>query len=185
MADNDDQSDRRRAERVPVNAEFGQIPAPTYVSDLSERGVFVHTDQRFALGTELTVRFTVILDDPVVIEARGQVVRVSNDPAGLGVEFVQLTPDMVLRLGDVVAHQRPHRLGPPIGSKIGRAAPPPGWPASVMRVPPSSGDTKIVAAPRRSTPALDDVFDANKTRVKHIQRDTGPRGDTGDEGGET
>lgn len=167
MTGGDDNSDRRRAERVPVNAEFGRLPAPTYVSDLSERGVFVHTDQRVGLGTTLTVRFTVLLDDPVVIEARGRVVRVSDDPAGIGVEFLQLSPDMLLRLGDVITHQRPRELGPPIGSKIGRAAPPPGWPASTMRAPSSgSGDTKVVPAPRPGPQPGDDAFDSNKTLVK-------------------
>lgn len=105
---------RRRAERVPVNSEFGTLPGPTYVSDLSEGGVFVHTDQLLAIGSAVELRFTVLLEDPVVLQARGRVVRHQDDPRGMGIEFTRIAPDVVLRIADVVTHARPRDLGPPL-----------------------------------------------------------------------
>jgi Tfp pilus assembly protein PilZ len=155
MSDDDSGNERRRAERVPVNAEFGRMPAPVFVSDLSEGGVFVHTSQRVPVGTELSVRFTVLLDDPVVIEARGRVVRHQLDPAGVGIAFTELSPDMALRIDDVLTRQRPRDLGPPLqGAQPTRAR---------TTAPPPSGDTRVVRAPQR--PA-DDESDGYKTLVK-------------------
>ena len=108
--------DRRRAERVAVNFEFrGDADVPTHVADLSEYGVFVQTDRHLPLGTEVDLRFTVVLDDPVVIEGRGRVVRYQDDPeVGMGFEFTQLEPEMLLRVADVVRRNRPRDSGPPV-----------------------------------------------------------------------
>ena len=107
-------SNRRRAERVPVNAEFSALGDLTYVSDLSEHGVFVHTSAIMPIGSEIELRFTVVLDDPVVFVLRGRVVRHQRDPDGMGIEFVQLTPELALRLGDVITRSRPQDLGVPL-----------------------------------------------------------------------
>ncbi|HWB74828.1 MAG TPA: PilZ domain-containing protein [Nannocystaceae bacterium] len=168
----DDGNERRRAERVPINSEFSRMPAPMFVSDLSEGGVFVHTTQRVPIGSEVTVRFTVLLDDPVVIEAKGRVVRHQLDPAGIGIAFTQLNPDMALRIDDVLTRERPRDLGPPISGSPAAAArrrttaPP--------QTPPSSGDTRIVRAPygvggtQVAPPpaAPEDEDDGYKTQVK-------------------
>ncbi len=107
--------DRRRAERVDVNFEFRDpTSAPTHVSNLSEYGVFVHTAQNLPLGSEVQLRFTIVLDDPVVIAGRGRVVRHQSDPVGMGFEFTQLEPEMLLRVADVVRRNRPRDSGPPI-----------------------------------------------------------------------
>ncbi len=108
--------DRRRAERVAVNFEFrGDADMPTHVANLSEHGVFVQTDRHLPLGTEVDLRFTVVLDDPVVIEGRGRVVRYQADPVvGMGFEFTHLEPEMLLRVADVVRRNRPRDSGPPI-----------------------------------------------------------------------
>jgi Tfp pilus assembly protein PilZ len=168
----DEGNERRRAERVPINSEFSRMPAPMFVSDLSEGGVFVHTAQRVPIGSEVTVRFTVLLDDPVLIEAKGRVVRHQQDPAGIGIAFTQLSPDMALRIDDVLTRERPRDLGPPIGGvqppvahRRATAAP---------QTPPSSGDTRIVRAPYgvggtqvAPPPAPpDDEDDGYKTQVK-------------------
>lgn len=162
---------------MPVNAEFGEA-ATTYVSDLSQSGVFVHTEQVLAIGTPITLRFTVLLEDPVSIVARGRVMRQQVTPAGLGIAFVELTPEMVLRIDDIIANRRPRDLGPPLrrgpgvitdkhrevsGSQpvaaVGRvklkrrgAAPAPG-----------KDDTKIVRAP---TDPSDARFEDSKTLMK-------------------
>ncbi len=107
--------DRRRAERVDVNFEFrGEGEAPTHVANLSEYGVFVHTERRLPLGTEVELRFTVVIEDPLLIEGRGRVVRYQDEPAGMGFEFTQLEPEMLLRVSNVVRHNRPRDSGPPI-----------------------------------------------------------------------
>jgi hypothetical protein len=182
----DEPSERRRAERVPVNAEFGAMPSMVYVSDLSEHGVFVHTDKFVPLGTTLQVRFTVLLDDPVVISARGRVVRHQHDPQGVGIEFTRVTPDMVLRIGDIVAQQRPREL--PLATALPEAprrtaTTPPTAPRSpgdtrVTRPPiDPPADTKVVTAPVPPTAAEgiasapasapdQEQFDASQTLVK-------------------
>ncbi|MCA9648741.1 MAG: PilZ domain-containing protein [Myxococcales bacterium] len=113
MADDDDH-DRRRAERIPINTEFAAMPSATYISDLSEYGVFVHTQQPAPMGTKLKLRFTVLLDDPVIIAAEGRVVRHQHDPLGMGIEFTELDPETILRINDVVSRQRPRDSGPPL-----------------------------------------------------------------------
>ncbi len=111
MSDKD--SERRRGERLNINEEFESVGA-NYVSDLSEHGVFVHTEDKLPIGTTVELRFSVLLDDPVVIQGLGKVVRHQSDPPGMGVEFGPLSPMMVLRIQDVIARQRPRDSGPPL-----------------------------------------------------------------------
>ena len=121
--------DRRRAERAPVNAEFESLTAATFISDLSELGVFVQTNRRTPVGTVVQLNFTVLLDDPIVLAAQGRVVRHQSDPPGMGIEFVDPSPELLLRIHDVVSRQRPRDLGPPIG------APDPNDEVTVHRAP--------------------------------------------------
>ena len=107
---NDDDPNRRRAERVSINSEFAGTK--TFVSDLSERGVFLHTDEKVKVGTKIELRFTVLLDDPVTVEAIGTVMRQQDN--GVGVQFGPLSPTMVLRINDAIARMRPLDLGPPL-----------------------------------------------------------------------
>ncbi len=107
--------ERRRAERVDVNFEFGgHDGAPTFVANLSEHGVFVQTDQLMPLGVEVNLRFTVLAEDPVVVEGGGRVVRHQDEPRGMGFEFTRLDPEMLLRINDVIRRNRPRDSGPPI-----------------------------------------------------------------------
>lgn len=114
----DDPSDRRRAERVPINLEFSAVPSVTYISDLSEYGVFVHTPRPANLGVRIRLRFSVLLDDPVIITAEGRVVRHQGAPEspGMGIEFTDLDPETILRINDVVSRQRPRDSGPALPS---------------------------------------------------------------------
>jgi hypothetical protein len=91
-----------------VNEEFAAVTAGggTYVGRLSETGVFLHTTSRPELGDLIDVRFTVIVDDPVIIKARGRVTKHSDEPSGIQVEFVDLDPMMHLRLLDAVSRRR-------------------------------------------------------------------------------
>lgn len=63
----------------------------TPVSDLSETGVYVHTDELHPIGSTIDLRFTVFPEEPVLFEGRGVVVRHGDDPEGMGVEFVELS----------------------------------------------------------------------------------------------
>ena len=74
----------------------------------------MHSEELLALGTTIELRFTVLLDDPVVIQGLGKVVRHQTDPKGMGVEFGPLSPTMVLRIQDAISRQRPRDSGPPI-----------------------------------------------------------------------
>lgn len=102
MVHDEHEQDRRRAARVPMSSALSESDprATTPISDLSETGVLVHTDTRLPVGARIEIRFTVYLheghggigEDPVLFEARGRVARWSDDPRGLGVEFVELEP---------------------------------------------------------------------------------------------
>ena len=146
--DEREQSERRRAERIRINAEFATMPSATYISDLSEYGVFVHTSSPAPLGRILKLRFTVLLDDPVIIEGEGKVVRQQNDPSGMGIEFTELAPEMILRVNDVVSRQRPRDSGPPLEAEpilpdnsgdLGPIPPPPPEHGTTFRPPPMPG----------------------------------------------
>jgi hypothetical protein len=108
--------DRRRDERVPINNEFGRLAdeAATWVSDLSEGGVFVHSRDQLPIGSLIELRFTVLLEDPIMIEATGTVVRHSLHPRGMGVAFAGVSPEMIGRIQDVLKRRRPHDSGSPI-----------------------------------------------------------------------
>lgn len=151
------ESERRRAERIRINAEFATMPSATYISDLSEYGVFVHTLSPAPLGGTLKLRFTVLLDDPVIIEGEGRVVRQQRDPSGMGIEFTDLTPEMILKINDVVSRLRPRDSGPPLEAEpilpdnsddLGPVPPPPEH-GVTFRPPPLPG--------RGSSSALDDA----------------------------
>lgn len=105
--------ERRRSERVPINEEFSSDDS-TWVSDLSIGGVFVHTNELLPIGMIVELRFTVLLDDPLVIEAVGKVARHSRHPPGIGVQFSTLTPQMRERVEQVLARQRPLDSGEPV-----------------------------------------------------------------------
>ena len=82
---------RRGADRVRVNREFDTIEEfiSEYVSDISQSGVFIRSDDPLPKGTKVDLRFTVIMDEMETIEGIGEVVRVEND--GMGVVFRELS----------------------------------------------------------------------------------------------
>lgn len=75
-------------------AVSGQDPrATTPVSDLSQTGCFVHTDDPLPIGSVIELCFTVFPEEPVLFRGHGRVVRhaVEGEPTGMGVEFVELS----------------------------------------------------------------------------------------------
>jgi uncharacterized protein (TIGR02266 family) len=82
---------RPRPRRVHVNLEFENIDRLTqYVSNISRSGCFLKSREPWPVGTKLNLRFTLLADDPEILEARGEVVRVSERPRGMGLRFLEL-----------------------------------------------------------------------------------------------
>jgi hypothetical protein len=65
----------------------------TPVSDLSQTGCFVHTDEPLPIGAVIELCFTVFPEEPVLFRGQGRVVRhaVEGEATGMGVEFVELS----------------------------------------------------------------------------------------------
>jgi hypothetical protein len=86
-------ADKRGGERVTINKEFESFDAfiQEYVTNISRTGVFIKSQTPLPIGTQVNLRFTVIMDDIETIEGVGEVVRVENDPPGMGVVFRQLS----------------------------------------------------------------------------------------------
>jgi uncharacterized protein (TIGR02266 family) len=83
-----------RDERTTVNHEFASVDEfiTEYVTNISRSGVFIKSKSPLSVGTRVNLKFTVILDDPEIVEGIGEVVRRSEDPRGMGVVFVELSP---------------------------------------------------------------------------------------------
>ena len=89
-----DRDDNKRADgRVTINKEFESFDAfiQEYVTNISRTGVFIRAQEPLAVGTKVNLRFTVIMDDIETIEGIGEVVRVHQDPPGMGVVFTELS----------------------------------------------------------------------------------------------
>src|SRR5438105_2770793 len=81
-----------RQKRVDINLEFDSLERLTeYVSNISKSGCFIRAQDPWPVGTKLNLRFTVLLEDPEILDGIGEVVRVSERPRGMGVKFVQLS----------------------------------------------------------------------------------------------
>src|SRR5580693_7439100 len=87
------EDDARREERVTINKEFESYDAfiNEYVTNISRTGVFVRSKTPLPIGTKVNLRFTVIMDDIETVEGLGEVVRVHDDPPGMGVIFTDLS----------------------------------------------------------------------------------------------
>jgi uncharacterized protein (TIGR02266 family) len=83
----------REEKRVTINKEFESFDAfiHEYVTNISRSGVFIRSKSPLPIGTQVNLKFTVIMDDLEMIEGTGEVVRVEADPPGMGVVFTQLT----------------------------------------------------------------------------------------------
>ncbi len=82
---------KRDSERITINKEFESFDAfiQEYVTNISRSGVFIRAQQPLPVGTQVNLRFTVIMDDMETIEGVGEVVRVEKD--GMGVVFRELS----------------------------------------------------------------------------------------------
>jgi hypothetical protein len=86
-----------RAERVSINSEFVTVDRhlSEYVTDVSRTGAFIRSKDPLPVGTRVNLKFSVLLDEIEVIEGVGEVVRVQEQPPGMGVVFRRLSESSV------------------------------------------------------------------------------------------
>jgi Tfp pilus assembly protein PilZ len=89
----DEDSQKRRDARLTINKEFESWGdyIREYVTNISKTGAFVKRADPLPIGTEIDLKFTVIMDDVETIEGVGKVVRVQTDPPGMGVVFTRIS----------------------------------------------------------------------------------------------
>ena len=104
--------ERRRGNRHAINPEFVALEpgSVTFVSSLSETGVFINSRVRLPVGAAVDLCFTVLLDEPIVIQGPGRVIHHQDDPRGMGVSFVNLSAVMQLRVIDAINWYRARGL---------------------------------------------------------------------------
>jgi hypothetical protein len=88
--------DRRRAVfAVTVRTATGKAEGAIHLdsADLSEGGAFLRSELLFEVGE--TLELEIPMPSGVVVKATGRVARVATaeTPPGMGIEFIQLTPD--------------------------------------------------------------------------------------------
>ncbi len=108
----------RRDERVTINKEFDSFDQfiQEYVTNISATGVFIKSKTPLPVGTQVNLRFTVIMDDIETITGLGRVVRVSEDPAGMGVVFEELNSYSQALIGKLLTARPPFPKAPDPGS---------------------------------------------------------------------
>ncbi|MBK6517788.1 MAG: PilZ domain-containing protein [Polyangiaceae bacterium] len=108
-----DPSSRKDA-RVTINKEFESYDAfiNEYVTNISRSGVFVRSKAPLAIGTLVNLRFTVIMEDIETVEGVGKVVRVHEDPPGMGVVFTELSSYSQGLIDKLLTLQGVHKAGP-------------------------------------------------------------------------
>jgi uncharacterized protein (TIGR02266 family) len=84
---------QRRDERVTINKEFDSFDAfvSEYVTNISRSGVFIRSRTPLAIGTKVNLTFTVLMDEIETVAGVGEVVRVHDNPPGVGVVFTELS----------------------------------------------------------------------------------------------
>jgi uncharacterized protein (TIGR02266 family) len=87
-----DPHDKRKFTRLTINKQFDSFDqfVREYVTNVSGTGVFVKSDTPLPVGSEITLKFSIVLDQVESIEGTGVVVRVQDDPRGMGVVFKEL-----------------------------------------------------------------------------------------------
>jgi hypothetical protein len=85
--------DGRQSDRVTINKEFSSFDAflEEYVTNISRSGAFIRSKSPLPIGTKVNLMFTVIMDDIETIEGIGEVVRVEENPPGMGIVFREVS----------------------------------------------------------------------------------------------
>ncbi len=106
-------ADRRRFERTDllVRVEYSTVDElfSEFTRDINEGGLFIETEKPRPTGTEVTLRFN-LPGSPEPVQTLGRVmwVRSAGDdsPAGMGVEFEDLTPEERQRINSMIRSLR-------------------------------------------------------------------------------
>lgn len=82
----------RQQQRLTINKGFDSFDqfVEEYVTNISRSGLFIQTETPLPVGSQVDLRFTVFMDGVETIEGEGEVVRVSENPSGMGVVFRKL-----------------------------------------------------------------------------------------------
>ena len=113
--DDDERREHRRYDTsIAVDYASGETFLFAYLKNISTMGIFIRTNDPMPIGTRLKLRFHVDEDDPLVLD--GEVTWVNkyrpngeNINPGMGVRFIELTPDrreQVVALVRTVAYLR-------------------------------------------------------------------------------
>ena len=72
MSSQPPEGNSRQSERLTINKEFDSFDQfiQEYVTNISRTGAFIKTATPLPVGSEVTLRFTVVMDDVEVIEGR-------------------------------------------------------------------------------------------------------------------
>ncbi len=121
-----------RDDRVTINHEFASVDEflAEYVSNISRSGVFIRAKKPLPVGTKVNLRFTIIMAELETVEGIGEVVRVQDEPRGMGVVFVTLTPRSQEVIDRLIAARRE---GAQPVRRRGPTSPPPLPPDAVMK----------------------------------------------------
>lgn len=104
-------SNRRNAERLDVTWSVDCETEDTFlyanITNISEFGIFVRTEDPLEVGTRLTLKFAPPGEETVVLTGQVQWVNplrmLSDNPnPGMGIRFLELTQDMRARLIEMV-----------------------------------------------------------------------------------
>jgi uncharacterized protein (TIGR02266 family) len=92
-SDLSDDGARREDERITINKEFESFDAfvDEYVSNVSRSGVFIRSRQPLAVGTKVNLEFTLLAEEIQTVAGIGEVVRVHDDPPGMGIVFTEVS----------------------------------------------------------------------------------------------
>lgn len=98
----------RLEERVTINTEFESFDAfiDEYVTNISRTGAFIKCNDPPPVGSRVSLRFSVLTEDLEAIEGEAEVVRVQNDPPGMGVVFVSLSDESRALIEKLLARRR-------------------------------------------------------------------------------
>lgn len=104
---------RVRERRVDINLEFDSMDnlLSEYLTNISRSGAFIRTNDPWPVGSRLRMRFTVMAEDPEILEGVAEVVRVSERPRGMGVQFVELTESSQRIIDKVLKRRSQKRSG--------------------------------------------------------------------------
>jgi uncharacterized protein (TIGR02266 family) len=107
------ESDRRRFDRsnLLVRVEYSTVDEifSEFTRDINEGGLFIETEKPSPTGTEVAMRFNLPgKSEPVQTVGRVMWVRSASPgaPAGMGIEFEDLTPDERQRINSMIRSLR-------------------------------------------------------------------------------